>query len=115
MMLAIYLMNYSRLLIMVKSNPFGNIGKKAKPSTDDFINTAKVDGGNEPKKLDPQGRRGANYKDKDTGKMIKLGGKVLQVPLNEYELSILSDAALNEGLPLATFLRATALKYVKNT
>jgi len=47
--------------------------------------------------------------------MIKLGGKVLQVPLNEYELNILSNAALNEGLPLATFLRTTALKHVKNT
>jgi len=100
---------------MAKSNPFENIGKKAKLSTDDFINTAKVDGNSETKKLDPQGRRGANYKDKDTGKMIKLGGKVLQVPLNEYELNILSNAALNEGLPLATFLRTTALKHVKNT
>ncbi len=56
-----------------------NIGKKAKLSTDDFINTAKVDGNSSPLKLDPQGRRGANYKNKDTGEMIKLGGKVLQV------------------------------------
>ena len=89
-------------------NPFGDI--TAKNKTTNFIDNAKVDGSNNIQ----QDRRGSSYKDPKTGKTIKLGGKILQVPLNEYELKILIEAALQEGLPLATFLRATALKYVNN-
>lgn len=89
-------------------NPFGDI--TAKNKTTSFVDSAKIDGS---RKLDQQDRRGASYKDTKTGETIKLGGKILQVPLNEYELNILSEAASQEGLPLATFLRATALKYVK--
>jgi len=93
------------------NNPFGDIGAKKKAKAEDFIEDAKVDGS---KKLDQQARRGANYKDTKTGETINLGGKVLQVPLNAYELKTLSEAALQEGLPLATFLRVIALKHVKN-
>ncbi len=91
-------------------NPFGDITAKSKATN--FVDSAKIDGSN---KIDSQARRGSSYKDTKTGKKIKLGGKILQVPLNEYELNILSEAALQEGLPLATFLRVTALKYVKST
>lgn len=94
---------------MVKT-PFSDI--TAKKKIEKFIDNAKIDGS---KKIEQQARRGASYKDTKTGDTIKLGGKVLQIPLNEYELNILSEAALQEGLALATFLRVTALKYVKNT
>ena len=92
--------------------PFGDIGAKKKAQN--FIENAKVDG-DKSKEIDPQGRRGSSYKDAKTGETIKLSGKILQVPLNEYELNILNKAAEQAELPLATFLRVTALKYAKNT
>lgn len=91
-------------------NPFGDITAKKK-ATKKFIENAKVDGERE---SNVQNRRGASYKDPKTGEQIKLGGKVLQVPLNEQELKILTESAQEEGLPLATFMRKIAIRYAKS-
>ena len=88
-------------------NPFGDITAKKK-ATKKFIEDAKVDG---EKESNAKNRRGASYKDPKTGGLIKLGGKTLQVPLNEQELKILTESALEEGLPLATFMRTLAIKH----
>lgn len=90
-------------------NPFGDITAKKK-ATKKFIEDAKVDG---EKESNVKNRRGANYKDPKTGELIKLGGKILQVPLNEEELKILTESALKNGLPLATFIRTVALRDAK--
>ena len=87
-------------------NPFGDITAKKK-ATKKFIEDAKVDG---EKESNVKNRRGASYKDPKTGEQIKLGGKILQVPLNEEELKILTESALKNGLPLATFIRTVALR-----
>ncbi|MEL0630735.1 hypothetical protein [Psychromonas aquatilis] len=91
-------------------NPFGDITAKKK-ATKKFIEDAKVDGEIE---SNVQNRRGASYKDPKTGEKIKLGGKILQVPLNEQELKTLTESAQEEGLPLATFLRKIAIRHAKS-
>lgn len=91
-------------------NPFGDITAKKK-ATKKFIENAKVDG---EKESNVQNRRGASYKDPKTGEQIKLGGKILQIPLNEQELKILTESAQEEGLPLATFIRKIAIRYANS-
>ena len=91
-------------------NPFGDITAKKK-ATKKFIENAKVDG---EKESNAQNRRGASYKDPKTGEQIKLGGKILQIPLNEQELKILTESAQEEGLPLATFIRKIAIRYANS-
>lgn len=91
-------------------NPFGDITAKKK-ATKKFIENAKVDG---EKESNVQNRRGASYKDPKTGEQIKLGGKILQIPLNEQELKILTESAQEEGLPLATFIRKIAIRYTNS-
>tara|TARA_R110001583_G_scaffold193131_2_gene360826 strand:+ start:4153 stop:4440 length:288 start_codon:yes stop_codon:yes gene_type:complete len=91
-------------------NPFGDITAKKK-ATKKFIENAKVDGERE---SNVQNRRGASYKDPKTGERIKLGGKILQIPLNEQELKILTESAQEEGLPLATFMRKIAIRYANS-
>lgn len=91
-------------------NPFGDITAKKK-ATKKFIENAKVDGERE---SNVQNRRGASYKDPKTGEQIKLGGKILQIPLNEQELKILTESAQEEGLPLATFIRKIAIRYANS-
>lgn len=91
-------------------NPFGDITAKKK-ATKKFIENAKVDG---EKESNVQNRRGASYKDPKTGEQIKLGGKILQIPLNEQELKILTESAQEEGLPLATFMRKIAIRYANS-
>lgn len=93
-------------------NPFGDITAKKK-ATKKFIENAKVDGERE-RESNVQNRRGASYKDPKTGEQIKLGGKILQVPLNEQELKILTESAQEEGLPLATFMRKIAIRYANS-
>ena len=88
-------------------NPFGDITAKNK-AAENFIKDAKVDG---EKYINVKNRRGASYKDPKTGELIKLGGKIVQVPLNKGELDILNEFALKSGLPLATFLRTLAIKH----
>ncbi|PAV01456.1 hypothetical protein CBG25_16530 [Arsenophonus sp. ENCA] len=51
--------------------------------------------------------------DKNTGKKILLGGKVLEVPLNASEFELLKKAAKNSGLPVATYVRSNALLSAK--
>jgi len=91
-------------------NPFGDITARKK-ATKKFIENAKVDGERE---SNVQNRRGASYKDPKTGEKIKLGGKILQIPLNEQELKILTESAQEEGLPLATFMRKIAIRYANS-
>jgi len=91
-------------------NPFGDITARKK-ATKKFIENAKVDGERE---SNVQNRRGASYKDPKTGEQIKLGGKILQIPLNEQELKILTESAQEEGLPLATFMRKIAIRYANS-
>lgn len=88
----------------MKSSPFADIKKKRKSiDTDSFIENAKVDGSRQ--ELDKNERRGSYYTDKDSGKKIKLTGKILQVPVNGYELKLLEDGAKKMGLPLGSYLR----------
>lgn len=97
----------------MKNNPFSDITKKQKYSKkNDFIESAKVDGD---KKLftnsfDINERRGSSYIDKNTGEKVKLSGKILQVPVNGYELKILEDGAKRMGLPLGSYLRTLGIE-----
>jgi hypothetical protein len=97
----------------MKNNPFSDINKKRKTvNKEDFIDAAKVDGDKTTvnNSLDVNERRGSHYIDKETGKKIKLSGKVLQVPVNGYELSILEDGAKKMGLPLGSYLRTLGIE-----
>lgn len=94
----------------MSKNPFGDIGIKKKAES--FIDNAKVDG-SKCDALDPKERRGSSFKDPKTKEVIKLNGKVVQVPMNAYELDLLTQMADEKGLPLATFLRVTALQTAK--
>ncbi|RYU41127.1 hypothetical protein ERW49_18845 [Aliivibrio finisterrensis] len=94
----------------MSKNPFGDIAKKKKAES--FIDDAKVDGLKDDA-LDPKERRGSSFKDPKTKAMIKLSGKVVQVPMNAYEVKLLTQMADEAGLPLATFLRVTALQTAK--
>jgi hypothetical protein len=97
----------------MKSNPFSDIAKKRKSTNkEDFIDAAKVDGENKPASsfLDANERRGSSYIDKETGEKIKLSGKILQVPVNGYELKILEDGAKRMGLPLGSYLRSLGIE-----
>ncbi|CAM3965118.1 hypothetical protein [Vibrio aerogenes] len=91
----------------MKNSPFSDIKKKKnKPDAKEFIESAKVDGQNSPStQFDKNERRGASYVDKTTGKRIQLSGKILQVPVNGYELQILEAGAKEAGLPLGSYLR----------
>lgn len=92
----------------MKNNPFSDIKKKSKKvDANSFIEEAKVDGSQ--KNLDKNERRGSSYTDKDTGEKIKLTGKILQVPVNGYELKILTEGAKKMGLPLGSYLRTLGL------
>ncbi|MDV7106389.1 hypothetical protein R3X26_18575 [Vibrio sp. TH_r3] len=90
------------------NNPFSDIKKKSK-STDlsKFIDEAKVDGTSD--NLDKNERRGSSYIDKETGTKVKLTGKILQVPVNGYELKELEKGAKKMGLPLGSYLRTLGL------
>lgn len=90
----------------MKNNPFSDIKKKNKSADlSKFIEEAKVDGA-----LDKNERRGSSYIDKETGKKIKLTGKILQVPVNGYELKELEKGAKKMGLPLGSYLRTLGLE-----
>ena len=105
---------------------FDNIGNttnkaKNKPKTvpeglEEFADKAKVDG-NTPRDplvgLNPAGRRGKRYKDSKTGDVIQLKGKVQELPLNEYELTVVEMAASKSGLSLTAYMRGTALATAK--
>ncbi|MDE1240531.1 hypothetical protein [Vibrio aestuarianus] len=93
----------------MKNSPFSDIKKKGKkPDLDEFIDDAKVDG--TPNQLDKNERRGSSYIDKETGEKVKLTGKILQVPVNGYELNILEEGAKKVGLPLGSYLRTLGLE-----
>ncbi|GHY03058.1 hypothetical protein VCSRO210_3767 [Vibrio cholerae] len=93
----------------MKGNPFSDIKKKGKTSDlSKFIDEAKVDGSTEI--LDKNERRGSSYIDKETGKKVKLSGKILQVPVNGYELKELEKGAKRMGLPLGSYLRTLGLE-----
>lgn len=93
----------------MKGNPFSDIKKKGKaPDLSKFIDEAKTDGSTEI--LDKNERRGSGYIDKETGKKVKLSGKILQVPVNGYELKKLEKGAKRMGLPLGSYLRMLGLK-----
>ena len=92
----------------MKDNPFADIKKKAtKSQTIDFIESAKVDGSK--KIFDKNERRGSSYFDKATGEKIPLSGKIIQVPVNGYELEVLTALAKEVGLPIGTYLRNLAM------
>ncbi|MGY5652741.1 hypothetical protein [Vibrio cincinnatiensis] len=92
----------------MKNNPFSDIKKKQKKvDANSFIEEAKVDGSQI--NTDKNERRGSSYIDKETGEKIKLTGKVLQVPVNGYELQILESLAKDAGLPIGTLLRNLAM------
>lgn len=96
----------------MKNNPFSDIKKKSKSiDTQSFIEEAKVDGSKS--ELDKNERRGTSYVDKRTGEKIKLSGKILQVPVNGYELKILEDGAKKMGLPLGSYLRVIGIEAAK--
>lgn len=91
----------------MKNKPFSDIKKKTK-ALNDFIGDAKVDGSkNEYNKNE---RRGSSYLDKNTGERIRLTGKILQVPVNGYELKKLEEGAKKVGLPLGSYLRTLGLE-----
>ena len=93
----------------MKNSPFSDIKKKKKSvDADSFIEEAKVDGSKS--KLDKNERRGASYVDKKTGERFKLSGKILQVPVNGYELEILEEGAKKMGLPLGSYLRTLGIE-----
>lgn len=93
----------------MKNSPFSDIKKKGKKSDlDEFIDDAKVDGAVH--QLDKNERRGSSYINKETGERIKLSGKVLQVPVNGYELDILEKGAKKAGLPIGSYLRNLGLE-----
>lgn len=93
----------------MKNSPFSDIKKKGKKSDlDEFIDDAKVDGRKE--EFDKNERRGSSYLDRETGKRIKLTGKILQVPVNGYELKKLEEGAKKMGLPLGSYLRTLGLE-----
>ncbi|EGQ9414862.1 hypothetical protein ACPF37_003470 [Vibrio cholerae] len=93
----------------MKNSPFSDIKKKGKkPDLDEFIDDAKVDGAVH--QLDKNERRGSSYIDKETGKKVKLTGKILQVPVNGYELKELEKGAQKMGLPLGSYLRTLGLE-----
>lgn len=97
----------------MENNPFSDITKKRKSSEKKiFIESAKVDGDKRADgySVDVSERRGSSYIDKETGKKIKLTGKILQVPVNGYELKILEDGAKRMGLPLGSYLRALGIE-----
>lgn len=98
------------------NNPFSDIQRKPKPKIDknQFIESAKVDGDIDSKTLDKNERRGSFYTDKETGKRIKLSGKILQVPVNGYELEILEKGAKKMGLPLGSYLRTLGIESAKS-
>jgi hypothetical protein len=93
----------------MKNKPFSDIKKKSKPTDlSNFIEDAKVDGSKE--HFDKNERRGSSYLDKVTGERIKLTGKILQVPVNGYELKELEKGAKKMGLPLGSYLRTLGLE-----
>lgn len=101
----------------MKNNPFSDITTKRKKSDkENFIGAAKVDGDKKTinHSLDVNERRGSHYIDKESGKKIKLSGKVLQVPVNGYELKILEDGARKMGLPLGSYLRTLGIEAAKD-
>jgi hypothetical protein len=92
----------------MKNSPFSDIKKKKKVlDTNSFIDDAKVDGSKVI--LDRNERRGSSYLDTKTGKRIPLSGKVIQVPVNGYELQIMELLAKEAGLPVGTYLRNLAM------
>lgn len=98
----------------MKSNPFGDIKKKTStPRKNEFIESAKVDG-NASNSFDKNERRGSSYINKETGERIKLSGKILQVPVNGYELEILEKGAKEAGLPIGSYLRNLGLERKPN-
>lgn len=97
----------------MKNNLFSDIKRKTKSNdADSFIEDAKVDG--KQSKLDKNERRGSSYLDKETGKRVKLTGKIVQVPVNGYELKILESGAKKMGLPLGSYLRTLGIEAAKN-
>jgi hypothetical protein len=103
----------------MKSNPFSDITKKSKTTDkESFIESAKVDGKtnkslDNAELTDKNERRGTSYLDKETGQKIRLSGKIIQVPVNGYELKILEDGAKKSGLPLGSYLRTLGIEAAK--
>lgn len=92
----------------MKNSPFSDIKKKNKAlNTISFIEDAKVDGSKVI--LDKNERRGSSYLDTKTGKRVSLSGKIIQIPVNGYELKTLKILAKEAGLPIGTYLRALAM------
>ncbi len=95
--------------------PFAGIGKKprAPKSEQEFIEGAKVDGTQavEPKapKLDKNERRGASYKDSETGEKVELTGAKIQVAVNGWELEKIKQGAAKKGLTIASYLRTIGI------
>jgi hypothetical protein len=98
----------------MKNSPFSDIKKKNKAlNTISFIEDAKVDGSKVI--LDKNERRGSSYLDTKTGKRVSLSGKIIQVPVNGYELEIMTLLAKEAGLPIGTYLRNLVMDlYMKN-
>lgn len=97
----------------MKNNPFGDIKKKNNNiSKSDFIESAKVDGNTDTSSFEKNERRGSSYIDKETGKRVKLSGKIIQVPVNGYELNILEEGAKKMGLPLGSYLRTLGIEHI---
>ncbi|WP_334472605.1 hypothetical protein [Arsenophonus sp. PmNCSU2021_1] len=90
---------------------FTTVVKQKNNNIDKFINNAKVDGDDSFESSNE--RRGKYMIDKNTGKKVLLGGKVLEVPLNASEFELLKKAAKNSGLPVATYVRSNALLSAK--
>ncbi|WP_323085403.1 hypothetical protein [Providencia alcalifaciens] len=87
---------------------------RKKPDFEEFVGSAKVDG-NKDETIKPANTRRGKYKiDPDTGERVSLGGKVLGIPLNQNELETITEAAENAGMPVATFVRAAAMKAAKD-
>ena len=97
----------------MKNTPFGDMKKKNNNiSKSDFIESAKVDGNTDTSSFEKNERRGSSYIDKETGKRVKLSGKILQVPVNGYELNIIEEGAKKMGLPLGSYLRTLGIENV---
>lgn len=89
--------------------------EKKKADFEEFVGSAKVDGHKEETKPTSTSNRRGKYKiDPDTGKKVPLGGKILGIPLNQNELETITEAAENAGMPVATFVRAAAMKSAKD-
>lgn len=88
--------------------------KEVPANLDDMLATAKIQTKQKPKPktggldLDPNARRGKRYKTPE-GEVVKLDGKVQEIPLNAYEVQLLERAANQSGLTLTAYIRSLAI------